>query len=185
MKLNTVISIFLFTTISLYSQKQQLVGLNINGLMTNESRFNIGFGVLYENQLSKHHGFELGLNYRSKIMGEYYTVATLNIFNQLTEIKEGYLNLPIMYKFYSKIVNLSTGISFDYFVGAKDITNFEDIELISYDINPKLYTGWIFKISKNINLTPKFILEPEIQFNPVFNYNYSYYGGAIRLKYKL
>ena len=185
MRLKTLISILLFTSISLFSQKQQFIGLSFNGLATTNSKLSTGFGATYENQLTKHHGFEIELNYRTKIESSYLTIPTSNIFNQLSEVREGYLNLPIMYKYYSNIVNLSTGISFDYFIGGRDITHLENLEMTSYDINPKLYTGWNFKISKNFNLSPKFILEPEIQFNPIFSYNYSYYGGVIKLKYKL
>jgi hypothetical protein len=184
MRLKTLISILLFTSISLFSQKQQFIGLSFNGLATTDSKLSTGFGATYENQLTKHHGFEIELNYRTKIESDYFTIPTLNISNQLIEFRESYLNLPIMYKFYSNIVNLSTGISFDYFVGGRAITHLENLKM-NYDRNPKLNTDWNFKISKNINLSPKFILEPEIQFNPIFNYNYSYYGGVIKLKYKL
>lgn len=177
--------LFLLTTVTLYSQKQQYISVGINSEIHSGDNMRIGFGVSYENQLSKHHGFELGLNYRSKIESNYFTISTLGIVNQLANIREDYLSLPILYKFYSNIVNVSTGVSFDYFVGWKDLTKHGNVELTSYSVDPKLYVGWAFKIGKTIKLSPKFILEPEIQFNPIFDYGYSYYGAFIKLKYKL
>ncbi len=167
------------------AQKQEFIGISLNSEIPSGDNIKAGFGVLYENQLSKHHGFELGLNYRSKIESNYFTIPASGIVNQLADIREDYLSLPISYKFYSNIVNLSTGISFDYFVGWKDLTKFGNVELTSYSVDPKLYVGWIFKVGKTIKLSSKFILEPEIQLNPIFDYGYSYYGAFIKLKYKL
>jgi len=177
--------LFLLISVTLYSQKQQYIGIGINSEIHSGDNMRIGFGVSYENQLSKHHGFELGLNYRSKIGSNYFTIPTLGIVNQLADIREDYLSLPILYKLYSDIVNVSTGVTFDYFVGWRGLTKLSDVELTSYSIDPKLYVGWAFKVGKTIKLSPKFILEPEIQFNPIFNYGYSYYGAAVKLKYKL
>jgi hypothetical protein len=177
--------LFLLTTVSLYSQKQQYIGIGINSEIHSGDNMRIGCGVSYENQLSKHHGFELGVMYRSKLFRYYQTLPSTMIDNQSTDIREDYLSLPIMYKFYSNILNVSTGVSFDYFVGWDDLTKSSNIELTSYSVDPKLYIGWVFKVGKTIKLSPKFILEPEIQFNPIFDYGYSYYGVSVKLKYKL
>lgn len=182
MKIRILTAFLLLTTISAFSQKKQFVSVNLSGLLAAESKFSPGFGVAYEEQLLKHHGYEFGLNYRSKTNSFY---LTYNNTDWGIDVKESYLNLPISYKFYSNIVNLSTGISFDCFIGGKHLTEIPNVELGSYDINPKLYVGWNFKIGKEINLTEKLIFEPEIQYNPIFEYGYSFYGASIRLKYKL
>lgn len=100
-------------------------------------------------------------------------------------VKESYLSLPISYKFYSNIVNFTTGISFDAFLGGKYLNQHSNVVMSSYDINPKLYVGWNFKVGKDFDLSQKLVLEPEIQYNPIFNYGYSFYGASIKLKYKL
>lgn len=178
-----ILTIFLFLiSISAFSQKNRFVSINLTGLLATESKFSPGFGIAYEEQLLKHHGYEFGLNYRSKTNSYYQTI---NINQWRLDVRESYLNLPISYKFYSSIVNLTTGISFDCFLGGKYLTKIPNVELSSYDLDPKLFVGWNFKIGKEIDLTEKFILEPEIQYNPIFEYGYSFYGATIRLKYKL
>lgn len=183
MKIKALITIFLLTTISLFSQNQRFVSVNLNGLLATQSRFNLGFGISYEEQIIKHHGYEFGLYYRSKTREFLLTADNNNNYD--IEVREGYLNLPISYKFYSNIVNFTTGISFDCFLGGKYLTEIPTIELSSYDIDPKLCVGWNFKIGKEIALSEKLILEPEIQYNPIFDYGYSFYGATIKLKYKL
>jgi hypothetical protein len=175
--------LFLFSTITLYSQKQEFIGIGINSEMKSGANLQTGFAFSYENQLSKHNGFEVELNQRSQ--DQYLTVPVGDGTYQSSHIKEDYLTLPILYKFYSNIVNVSTGVAFDYFVGWKDLTKLGNVELTSYSIDPKLYVGWVFKVGKTIKLSPKFILEPEIQFNPIFDYGYSYSGASVKLKYKL
>lgn len=142
-----------------------------------------GIVFSYENQLSRHNEFEVDLNQRSR--NQYLTVPIDDGTYPLSHIKEKYLNLPLLYKFYSKVVNVSTGVTVDYFVGWKDLTKLGSVELRSYSISPKLYVGWTLKVGKAIKLSPRFILEPEIWFNPLFDYEYSYSGVAVKLKYKL
>ena len=175
--------LFLFTSLSLIAQKQEFIGFGINSEMMNGGNLHTGIALSYEHQLSIHNGFEIEINQRNK--EQYLTVPVGDGTFQTSHILENYLSLPILYKFYSNVVNLSTGINLDYFVGWKDITKFGVIEPSSYNINPKLYIGWVFKVGKTIPLSSKFNLEPEVQFNPIFKYSYSYYGASIKLKYKL
>jgi len=182
MKIRILTTIFLFTTISLFSQKQRFVSVNLSGLLATDSKFSTGFGIAFEEQIFKHHGYEFGLNYRSKLNA---FLLTTNNNNYYIDVRESYLNLPISYKFYSNIVNLTTGISFDCFLGGKYLKGIPNVEFGTYDIQPKLYVGWNFKIGKEIELTEKLIFEPEIQYNPIFDYGYSFYGATIKLKYKL
>lgn len=182
MRIRIITTIFLLSSISIFSQKQKFITVNTSGLLATQSDFTLGFGFAYEEQVFEHHGYEFGLNYRSKTT-DHDLIINNNNWN--VNIRENYLNLPISYKFYSNIVNLTTGISFDCFLGGNYLTHIPNVEFGRYDIDPKLYVGWNFKIGKEINLTEKFILEPEIQYNPIFNYYYSFYGATIKLKYKL
>lgn len=182
MKISILSVFFLLTSISLFSQqKQQYLSANVSGLLSDGSRFSPAFGIAYEEKFATHHGYELGLNYRSKTRDIY--VITNNILDYT--VRESYLSLPISYKFYSNIVNFTTGISFDAFLGGKYLNQHSNVVMSSYDINPKLYVGWNFKVGKDFDLNDKFRLEPEILFNPIFNYNYSFYGISVKLKYKL
>ena len=165
------------------AQKHEFIGFGINSEMGNGENMRTGVVFSYETQLSKHNGFEIGINQRSA--DQYFIGSIGGGSNQTFHTMENYLSMPFLYKFYSNIVNLSTGISLDYFVGWKDITKFGVAELTSYSPNPKFHIGWVLKVGKTIPLSTKFNLEPEIQFNPIFKYGYSYYGAAVKLKYKL
>ncbi|MBP6611431.1 MAG: outer membrane beta-barrel protein [Paludibacter sp.] len=185
MKLKTFL-ISLFITIcanGIAQQQQQLIGISLNSDFENKFKFKPGFGVMYEYQLKKHHGFEIGLNFKTKTAK--FLISGLTNEPFLNTINEFYLAMPVMYKFYTNIVNLSTGITFDYFIGWDDVDKVEGLRTISYSIEPKLNIGWAFKVGKTIKLSPKFVIEPEIQINPVFKYDYLYYGAAVKLKYKL
>lgn len=182
MKIKTLIAVLLLASISLFSQKQQYVSVNLSGGLATGSSFGLGGGLAYEEQLSKHHGYEFGLNYRSLTRGAYLSIGN----NQWGfDVKEHYLNLPISYKFYSSIVNFTTGITFDGFLGGTYLTEIPNVAFGRYNIDPKLYVGWNFKVGKTFNLTEQLLLEPEIQYNPIFNYGYAFYGVNIKLKYKL
>ena len=173
----------LLTTLTISAQKQQFIGAGVNCEKKGLNDIRIGYGLSYENQLSKHHGFELGLNYRSKVESFYYNYPALGFVNQ--QVREDYLSFTIMYKFYSNIVNISTGVTLDYFVGWKDLTKQSNLEITSYSIGRKYFVGWAFKVGKSIKLSPKFILEPEIQINPIFDYGYINSMVSVKLKYKL
>jgi len=177
-------SLFVFTSLNLIAQKQEFVGIGINSEMMRESIMKTGIAFSYENQLSKHNGFEIDLNQRSRDLN--FTVKFSDGSTQTSHINEDYLTLPILYKFYSDFVNVSTGITFDYFVGWKDLTKIGSAELISYSANSKFQVGWAFRVSKFIPLSSKFVLEPEIHINPIFfGYYSAYYGAGVKLKYKL
>lgn len=182
MKITTLITALLLTTISLFSQRQQYVSVNVDGWLSTGSKFTLGGGVAYEEQLTKHHGYEFGLNYRSLTDGYYLSI---NNSQWNIEVRESYLSLPISYKFYSNIVNFATGITFDGFIGGTYLTKVPNVEFGRYDMDPKLFVGWNFKLSKAIRLTDQLILEPGIQYNPIFNYGYSFYGATVKLRYKL
>jgi hypothetical protein len=174
---------FLIVCTTIVAQKKEFISIAINGERKNAQSIRNNFAFSYEKQISKHNGLEIGLNERGS---ERYTVGSYsNGTFQTFNVLENYFTMPFLYKFSSNILNLSTGVSFDYFVGWKDITKFGDTELTSYSINPKIQVGWVFKISKSIPLTTKFLLEPEIYFNPIFNYGYSYSGLSMKLKYQL
>lgn len=182
MKIRILTVILLLSSVSLFSQKNKYLSVNLSGLLATRSSLNLGAGFEYEEQLVKHHGYQFGLNYRSKTSDNYFIINN-NYVN--VNVRQNYLNLPISYKFYSNIVNFTTGISFDCFLGGDYLTEIPNVQFGKYDLNPKFYVGWNFKLGKAFNLSDKFVLEPELQYNPIFNYGYSFYGAILKLKYRL
>lgn len=183
MRTKILFALLLSTTINLVAQKQEFIGIGINYETKSRENMRPAIAFSYENQFCKHSGFEIGFNQRRA--DTYFTIPMSNNLYQTSHIMENYISVPVMYKFYSSFMNVSTGLNLDYFVGWKDVTKFGEIESTGFSVNPKLYMGWVMKIGKTIALSPKYYLEPEIQFNPIFKYGYSYYGAALKLKYKL
>ena len=180
---NFLSGFLLFLSISLIAQKNEFIAVGLNSEMKSDGVMRQGVVFSYEKQLSKHSGFEIGFSQRSA--DQYFDgLIGINTY-QTFHVMENYVTIPFLYKFYSDIVNISTGLGFDYFVGWKDITKFGETELTSYNPNPKFYMGWVVKLGKTFPLSNKFYLEPEVMFNPIFKYNYSYYGVSLKLKYNL
>ncbi|MBP6611554.1 MAG: hypothetical protein KA206_10765 [Paludibacter sp.] len=183
-KKSILLTIMLFYSIFTIGQKQQLIGIGVIGEMNNnEKNTHTGYALSYENQLSKNHGFEIGYNKRS--VSYYYTLPVGGNYYPV-RVKYNFVSLPLLYKFYNKIVNVSTGVNADFLMGWKDVTKNSTTEIKSTSLNPNVYVGWYVKVGKPISLTPKLLIEPEIHFNTLFGSSFScYYGAALKLKYRL
>ncbi len=176
----TALTLFCSTVIQ--AQKIVRVGANFNAEVSNGHYGTAGFGGSYEMKLNKHGGFETGIYYRTYkadigfFIGPDYFPAT---------VAERHLSIPILYKFYSKFVNFSIGPSFDFYVGFADKSKIKFFKIDDYSINPSFNVGILGKLSKNIKLSEKFVLEPELRINPILTANRAYGGAGISLKYKL
>jgi len=185
MKHINLIIVALFISVSTFAQSKQFVGIGINPEIRSNSVPSLGFGLLYENQITKHHGFEIDINYRSYRLDYLYTNPLSGVADLSFKVRENYLSIPVYYKFYSNVVNLSAGLTFDYFVNADNLSEITNIEMSSYKLDPRFFVGCIFKVGKKFQLSNKFAIEPELYYNPIFSYGYSYYGASVKLKYSL
>jgi len=166
-----------------FSQPKTTIGLNLTGEKTSSADFVIGIGGTLERQINKHNGFETGLYYRIfEVHQQVFVDGSLYGFHT---IKEKYLSIPILYKFYSSVINFSVGPTFDMYLGWKQMNKGIIFEPDRYTVNAKFHVGLIGKISKTIVLTNRFLLEPEIRYNPVFFNRRSFYGAGIACKYML
>ena len=168
-----------------YSQKTSYAGINFT-VENSSGNFRPGIGGVFEMQLSKHSGFETGVYYRNYIQSFYLTVtgpATSNTY--FYTVSERHISIPFQYKFYSRILNLSIGPSFDFYLGWKQKNKTSLIVVNEYSIDPNFFIGAIAKVSKRINLNSRFLLEPELRFNPIFTSERSYVGFGIAGKYKI
>lgn len=100
-------------------------------------------------------------------------------------IVERFISVPVLYKFYSRLVNVSAGMSFDFYVGFRHKNKSQQITVTDYNIDPNMALGVQLKISKPIRLDDRLILEPELRLNPVITYNRAYGGLGITAKYQL
>jgi hypothetical protein len=180
-----LLTLLLQMSASAYAQKQTYVGINITEEWTSYGNNRHSAGFLFEKQITKHSGFETGLFLRTFKTDLVYTIAA-NDYN--VSISDIYCSIPILYKFYSKLVNVAVGPSFDYFIGWRAISDSPNLKITSYTINPKFQSGILLKASKQIRITDKLLIEPEIRYNPVFirfEYSKNYLGVGIVAKYTL
>jgi hypothetical protein len=180
-----LLTLLLQMSISAYSQKQTYVGINITEEWTSNSNNRHSAGFLFEKQITKHSGFETGIYLRT--FTEDF-IFTMNESEYPVRLLKFYSSIPISYKFYSKIVNVAAGITLDYYIGFHQRGDDSVINVRSSTINPKFQSGILLKASKEIRMTDKLLIEPEIRYNPVFvrfEYFKHYFGVGIAAKYTL
>ena len=161
-----IIAIAVSLNSSAFSQKNSLqVGPKFNTELTFFDGAALGFGGQVVYRINKHSGLETGL---------YYQNRKLNFITELqqgpshvvlySQIAERRIQVPILYRFDSRIINFVAGPTVDYFAGWKETSDNGEIKVTSYSRNAislQLGTG----ISKTFNLTTTLLLEPEIKFN--------------------
>ena len=182
-------SLFISLCFNAFSQKKDFLGVNISGeiraegenmILNNKVGMLIGFS--YERKFHNNFGAETGILYRANPVNIYFPDVNIN---QRTII-EGFVSVPVLLKFYSGIINISLGGCFDYFIGGYDPQPMLYSKLIAYDINPKYFLGIVCKVSKDIKISEKLILEPELKYSayPPPG-DFSYFGIGIKVKYGL
>ena len=166
-----------------FSQSKTNIGLNFTGERTSASDFVVGFGGVLERQFSKQHGLETGLYYRGfDLHSQVYVDGSL--FGAYT-IKEQHVSIPVLYKFYSSILNLSAGPTFDLYTGWKQGKSTILGRIPRFSVDDKFQIGLLVKVSKIIPITKKLFVEPELRYNPIFYQRRVYYGIGVVAKYAL
>lgn len=108
-----MLAFYLLNTISSYAQKNNF-GLNITTNLSEVFELRPEVGLVFDKQITTYNGFETGLYYRTHNRTyDYYYENNLDIMY----ITDKYISIPVLYKFYSNIINFSTGISNDYYIG--------------------------------------------------------------------
>jgi len=176
----------LFSSV-LHAQRSTLVGLAFTA-ETSGNHFRPGFGATIEHKFTRKSGIESGLYYRNYSQNNTYMFANSSgtgLVPYTLMIVEKFISVPVLYKFYSRLVNVSAGMSFDFYVGFRHKNKSQQLTVNDYSIDPNMAVGVQVKMSKPIRLDEKLILEPELRLNPVITYNRSYAGIGITAKYRL
>lgn len=165
-------------------------------------RFYPTFGINFQAQLSRRDGIEAGIYYRTfhhtETLGG-YTVPPGNMYvPQYQDSYNGkYISIRLMYRFYSKIIDVSAGFTTDIVIGdGGSIFNPVGGRVTvswakAYPVD--LY-GFMFRVSKDIPLYKGLILQPEIHVNPCIGddgsglhkttYRGTFLGCGVGLKYR-
>jgi hypothetical protein len=140
------------------------------------------FGLVLDHRITRHSGLETGILYRTFRTSGVLTSSEDNIFLPF-EVRESYLTVPILYKFHSRIVNVSAGPTLDFFVGWGDKSTSAGVEVTDFSVDPSFSFGGMLKISKAIRLSDVLYLEPDVRINPIFSSGRVYGGFGIAFTY--
>lgn len=179
---------YLLATNNSHAQKKPSLELGIK-LMAEANSYYDSFmpltGVQLVYQKGKHGGLETGLYYRSQRVSTYYAIYDPNggLYSGFSKIGVRFLTLPVLYRFRSRIINFTAGPSLDLYVSWKEKSKNKNGVIIDYNRSGNIAIGAVASISKDISLGDKWVLEPEIRFNPVSDEgSYTAFGFALRYK---
>ena len=148
-----------------------------------DGRFSAGAGISFEARLTRRSGIETGLRYHYFNMKGFDSYEPgYHVYRPFSSWR--YLSIPVLYKFYSPIVNVSAGFSCDLLV--------DKVGIAHYEHNNSNRYGLMLKISKDITLCKGLFVEPEFHFNPVWqekisrdsHWPHAWIGLSIGLKYR-
>ena len=165
-----------------FSQKASFIKLNLTNEFIKDKSFITGFGISTERQITNHSGIETGIWYRPyKVHG---SIRSDDLFYDYT-LKEDHFSLPVLYKYYSSIIDISVGPTIDLY-GNWTINKYSsDLKIFSDEEGKKnLGIGFLAKASKSINVSDKFYLEPEIHYNTMLLIKRNFLGFGLSVKYK-
>jgi hypothetical protein len=171
-------------SINAYSQQQSLIGLNVNGDVY-PSKFRPSVGLTFEKQFLIHSGFETGLFYRTSKLGGVITyIDASGSYSNSFVVSQRYLTIPVLYKYYSKILNFSAGPTVDFFLGWEQKDNGSSAQIDNLEVGRKVNVGFLVKAGKMIPLSKQLLLEPELRFGSVQTFDDINLGIGIAGKYR-
>lgn len=172
--------IILFSSVStLNAQNKTYLGIDFVNEVADKDHLRPGVGLNIARTFGKHSGIEAGAYYRTYIQSLSFSMAG-HYFD--ADIRESHLSIPVLYKFSSRIVNVSAGPTFEVFLGWKDKSSPDEVEIDDYDIDPDYNLGVMFKLGKDLKLSEKLVFEPELRLNPIFSLERVYIGLGLKLK---
>ncbi|MEO6231280.1 MAG: hypothetical protein ABJB11_20065 [Ferruginibacter sp.] len=176
----TIIIMLLFPGCLFSQNKATYLGVNITAEAISGNTLKPGAGLVAEHRFTKHSGIESGVYFRS--LNRSLFIMNGSVFINF-KVSEKYLSIPLLYKFYSNIANISLGPTFDYYIAWSQKNGNSTVN--SYTVDPKLYYGVLVKLSKSIKLNRRIYLEPELRLNPIINADRSFLGAGIATKIQL
>lgn len=179
------VTLLLMMTFSINAQKKNFIGAT--GTLDHvDYNWRFGGGLSFEHQFSTHWGMQTGLNYRSTTT-DFILTATegQSTIEYYGTVRENYISLPVMAKYYTKIVDMSVGATLDFYNGYKEITDYPNYGISQWDVSPSFQWGLAAKVSKSFPVGHNFFLEPDLHINPIINFEKLYWGIGLTGKLKL
>lgn len=179
-----------------FSQSKSFTALGVALLAEGDDYSAVpAFGLSLEHKATQHSGFETGVYYRNFKQEYYYINHNMGSYNSVSfDSMLTYLSVPLLYKFYSNIVNFELGVTADLYLSGERLvyTYQRDVgDPVKKTFSPKARAGGLLKISKSINLGERLVLEPEIRVNRLLEPIHDsspralFVGFGIGIKYKM
>jgi hypothetical protein len=165
-----------------FSQKTSFIKFNLTNEFIKNRSFIPGFGLSAEKRINKHSGAEIGIWYRT-----YSVKGSLRGGDLFYDYKlnENHFSVPILYKYYSSMIDFSFGPTIDYYGNWTINKNSSGLKVISDTEKKDFGIGFLMKASKDLSLSDRFYLEPEIHFNLMLTIKRNFLGLGLSMKYKL
>lgn len=162
-KLGAFLLMTLIVTSAINAQQRTLIGINLTTNYDYCSIIKPEIGLVFERQFTNRAVIELDLNYRTYQNELYFQYDNQSYY---PKIVDRYLSIPVIYKFYNKILKAGIGFTFDYNLG-REQRNVSTTHFF-FETDYDYYIGSIVKLSKELHLDENFVLEPEIKANLIF-----------------
>ena len=175
------------TMVSAQESKTNLIGVTALAELVSYTDISPAVGFVFERKLTRRSGLEIGTYYRTKRRDFQIDVTLQNgsRINETYSVRESYLTLPILYRFYTKAITLSVGPFVEAFVGWDQISKDEVVEVTQYEISPAVRYGPLFKVSKSFAIGKNLSLEPELRVGVMARPYEAFYGVGIQLKERM
>ena len=167
-----------------YAQKSTIIGINAIAQLA-DGLAHPGVGATIERKFSRHVGVESGLYYLTYRNEFYFLIYGPDPESIPVKVLESYLSLPILFKYYSRIVNVSIGPTFDAYLGYRTTDRNSDVLITNHNVSPAISATAIIKISKTITLRDNLVLEPEVRYGQNVTYEGNFAGFGLAMKYKI
>jgi hypothetical protein len=144
---------------SFCQDKSLSIGIKVlNEIDLDGGTFYPGGGGQIVYRMTKHSGLESGLYYSNQTMTFYFVTIGRETFH--AAVAESWVRLPVLYRFDSKFLNFTVGPQLEYFLGWKNKHSNPSIIINNY-ARPSARFGLTNSLSKSIELSSKWLLEPE------------------------
>ena len=148
----------------------------------NPERFSVNFGLSFETRITRHSGIETGFYYRNVRFPSGVAIYPPATATPYPSAYQRYFSIPLVYKYYSRIINAGVGVTYDFMFDHTTISvNSKGKE------QDKHRFGVIAKVSKDITLYRGLMIEPEFHFNPFCadgDWEKYWLGFSVGLKYR-
>lgn len=166
------------------TERSSRLGVSVVNDWWSEGNRTPAVGFVFEHQFSPKSGIEIGAFYKAQTykLGSFSHLQPDGTeVREKVKLRENYISVPVVYRYYSKVVNLSIGSNFEYFTGWNQI-NGENLAVDYYNSSPEFDFGPLTKISKQISLGKNLFIEPELRFGIMARSSLAYYGVGVQLK---